>query len=338
MTPCSRSAISASASSHEICSNALALGAGAAQRVEDPVGAVDAVEEAVDLRAQLALAVRVVGAPRSLTATPSSTVTSHPHESGQSWWQVPWTTRCSARGHGPWLAARSRPYGSAVRSGPLVKRTGPATSVDRRPRRRTRRRPRRSPTIVRTPTAGRRVKVIGAGHSFTAAATDGVQIAGSTGSIGASTSTRTRPAVTVGRRHPPPPPQRRARRGRPGDAQPRRHRPPVDRRGDRHRHARHRAGVGNLATTVVGMELVTGPARSCAPTSKRAGPAARRPRRPRRPGHRHRGDAAVRAGVPPARPRDGRGARRRARRLRRAGRGRRPLRAVLDARRRGAAR
>ena len=40
---------------------AVALGADAAQRVQDPVRAVHAVEEAVDLRAQLALAERVVG-------------------------------------------------------------------------------------------------------------------------------------------------------------------------------------------------------------------------------------------------------------------------------------
>ena len=74
-------------------------------------------------------------------------------------------------------------------------------------------------------------------------------------------------------------------------------------------------GLGNLATTVVGMELVTGTRRRRPrrrPDRRRA--AARRAGRARRPRHRHRGHAAVRAGVRPARPRDGRAARRRARR------------------------
>ena len=45
---------------------ALALGPDPAQRVQQAVRAVDAIEEAVDLRAQLALAERVVGPPAQL--------------------------------------------------------------------------------------------------------------------------------------------------------------------------------------------------------------------------------------------------------------------------------
>ena len=62
-----RSAISASAVvPRDRLELPAALGAGAAQRVQDAVGAVDAVEEAVDLRAQLAVAVGVVGVAAQL--------------------------------------------------------------------------------------------------------------------------------------------------------------------------------------------------------------------------------------------------------------------------------
>ncbi len=59
---------------------------------------VHAVEEAVDLRAQLAAGERVVGGATQLDgaagragAAAASTVTSHAHESGQSWWHTPRT-------------------------------------------------------------------------------------------------------------------------------------------------------------------------------------------------------------------------------------------------------
>ena len=61
MTRCRLSAIVDSASSHVVGSNSPdPFGPGAAQRREDAVRAVHAVEEPVDLRAQLALAVRVL--------------------------------------------------------------------------------------------------------------------------------------------------------------------------------------------------------------------------------------------------------------------------------------
>ena len=90
--------------------------------------------------------------------------------------------------------------------------------------------------------AGRRVKAIGGGHSFTdAAMTDGDLI-----------SLDAMRRVLRGRRHrrdrasghPAPRPQRAARSTRPGDAQPRRHRPPVDRRRHVDRDARHRRRIG----------------------------------------------------------------------------------------------
>ena len=88
--------------------------------------------------------------------------------------------------------------------------------------------------------AGRRVKAIGGGHSFTAVGGDRRRAARAR-STRPGHGPRPRPWTDHRRRrHRAPPPQRRARRGRSGDAQPRRHRPPVDRRGDRDRHARHR--------------------------------------------------------------------------------------------------
>jgi hypothetical protein len=66
----------------------VALGADAPQWMQHSVVAVDTVEELVDLRAQLALAVRMTGSPRICNATGvgplRSTVTCQPHVSGQS--------------------------------------------------------------------------------------------------------------------------------------------------------------------------------------------------------------------------------------------------------------
>ena len=333
ITACSRAAISASASSHEICSNSPApFGPDAAQRVEDPVRAVHAVEEAVDLRAQLALAERVVGAAAELHGhARRSTVTSHPHESGQSWWQVPWITLgVGHRAHATRSAAvRFR----GVFSGGVA--TGPATSGGCRPSGARRGRCDEVAQIVAAAhRAGRRVKVIGAGHSFTAAAaTDGRAAHARPPRPGRRRRPRARPGHGRGR-DPPPPPQRRARRGRAGacptsatstaSRSPARSPPPPTAPG---------STLGNLATTVVGMQLVTGTGEvvrcdaDVEPELLRVGPG--RPRRPRR---RHRGHAPVRAGVRPPRPRDRGGPRRRARRVRRPRRRRRPLRAVLDAR------
>ena len=151
--------------------------------------------------------------------------------------------------------------------------------------------------------AGQRVKVIGGGHSFTAvAATDGVQLAldrldrvpdldldrGQI-TVGAGIALRRLNDVLA-----------EAGLAMPnlGD---------IDRQsiGGAIATATHGTGLeyGNLATTVVGMELVTGSG-DVVRTSRRqaARRVARRPGRPRRAGHRDGGDAAVRAGVPPPRP------------------------------------
>ena len=68
---------------------AAALRPDPAQRVQEPVRAVDAVEERVHLRAQLALAVRVLRVAAQLHGdrlpSRSSVVTCHPQLSGQSW-------------------------------------------------------------------------------------------------------------------------------------------------------------------------------------------------------------------------------------------------------------
>ena len=95
--------------------------------------------------------------------------------------------------------------------------------------------------VRRAAEAGTRVKAIGAGHSFTAAAeTSGVQLSLDRMDRVLDVDPTTGPGPGAGG-HPPPPAQRRPRRGRAGDAEPRRHRPPVDRRRHRHRHPRHRA-------------------------------------------------------------------------------------------------
>ena len=93
------------------------------------------------------------------------------------------------------------------------------------------------------------------------------------------------------------------------------------------------AGLGNLATTIVGMELVTGTGevdrvRRLHPI----GSAPRRARRSRCARNRHQGHDPVRAGVRPPRRGDDRGARRRARRLRQLHDERRARRVLLDAR------
>ena len=153
---------------------ALALGADPAQRPQDPLRAVHAVEEAVDLRAQLALAERVIGASAQLDGPPSSTVTSHPHESGQSWWHVPCTISATdipetlrihairgfAASEGylrgfpsanPRMHANPRMSG-AYDPGRDAVATGPATRPGRRPRRSAPDRRTRSPTSCGPPT------------------------------------------------------------------------------------------------------------------------------------------------------------------------------------------
>ena len=76
-------------------------------------------------------------------------------------------------------------------------------------------------------------------------------------------------------------------------------------------------GLGNLATTIVGLELVTGDG-SIVRVDERNDPELLRVARVGLGalGDRHRGHAAMRAGVQPARGRDDRAARRRARRFR----------------------
>ena len=185
--------------------------------------------------------------------------------------------------------------------------------------------------------AGGRVKAIGAGHSFTAAAvTDGVQVSLDRMSrvldLDASSG---RVRVEAGIRLP----DLNEQLAGAGLAMPN--------LGDIDKQsiagaiatATHGTGLGlgNLATTVVGMELVTGRG-DVVRLDEASDPELLRVARVGRrcAGRRHRGDAAVRAGVRPARPRDDRGPRRRPGRAARRGRRRRPLRAVLDARRRQA--
>ena len=76
ITPCRRSAISASASAHEIGSNSPEpFGPTRRSGVSDPVGAVDAIEEAVDLRTQLTGRERVGDVAAQLHRNGAGTVT-----------------------------------------------------------------------------------------------------------------------------------------------------------------------------------------------------------------------------------------------------------------------
>ena len=167
-----------------------------------------------------------------------------------------------------------------------------------------------------------RVKVIGAGHSFTPAAmTSGVLL-----SLDRMRSVRhvdaERGRVTVDAGITLAGARRRARRGRVGDAEPRRHQRAIGGRCDQHGDARHRAGVGQPRHDrgrhrARRRDRPGGALRR----ARRPRAAARRPRRRRSVGRGHGVDAPVRAGVQPARPRDDRATRRRPGRHRRASRG-----------------
>ena len=98
-TACSRSAISPSASSQrDPLEPALALGADAPQRVQEPVGRARVLEVARHLRAQRAARERVLGVAAQLHGLAvASTVTTQLQPSGQSSGQAPGTSRSIAR-------------------------------------------------------------------------------------------------------------------------------------------------------------------------------------------------------------------------------------------------
>ena len=211
-TPCNRVPISASASSHVIGSNRPSpFGPTRRSGWRMRSGAVDAVEEAVDLRAQLALAVRVVGAARAAcTATPSShgdlpaarvgavVVARAVHDPSSAS-----ARRCPSGLGAPSGHAAPR-YADAVDAYGSGAVTTTAAELGREPTwlvaepGRARDRPTRCGDRPARRRGGRRVKAIGAGHSFTAAAaTDGVQVVARRHGPGRSTSTVDRGRVTV---------------------------------------------------------------------------------------------------------------------------------------------
>ncbi len=157
----------------------LALGPDPAQRVQQALRAVDAIEEAVDLGAQLALAERVVGPPAQLdgdtgldrdrpTAGVRAVVVARAVDDAWRFEHAGHATRPARRPHGH----------RVVRSG-TVTTTASNWAGNQRWLVAERAAPRSTEevaAIVRH-ADGRRVKAIGAGHSFTAAATtDGVQV------------------------------------------------------------------------------------------------------------------------------------------------------------------